>query len=131
MQREIMQRIAPQKQETGIPKIKDVDLAEALMRPQPYTFNLVRDPFLPIVSGGGSGEDARSINSSEDLKLKGTVMVGKDYCALIQSPIKTAVFKTGETIADYTIERIESKRVVLRKQDKVFILKIEGEKANE
>jgi hypothetical protein len=81
-----------------------------------------RDPFNPLISKSGQ------ILISRKIEAKNLVLNG-----IIYSPQKSIVVINGEIlkekdkVGDYTIFKIEEKRVILKKKDKEIILKLEEE----
>lgn len=106
-------------------RIEDITLAEAIMWPKPYMFKFTRDPFKPLVA---ESQYMREVNPETDLRLKGTGSTGNSFYAVIETPLKTKIYKIGDMVGDYKVTNIEPKKVILKKEDKDVILQIKGEK---
>ena len=79
----------------------------------------VRDPFWPLVSSSGTiisyGQDV----SVSDMILEGIVSSAEGvYTAIING----SVVEVGDSVGQYKIESIESKKVILSKENEIFEL---------
>lgn len=88
-----------------------------------YAFKLTdRDPFSPLVSKSGVLLIPREIDLG-GLAIKGIVYFKESPVAIINDEL----VEKGESIGDYLVLEIEEKRVILKKGDQEFILKLEEE----
>ena len=88
-----------------------------------YTSKLTdRDPFSPLVSKSGVLLIPREMDLG-GLTLKGILYSKGSPVAIINDE----VVERGENIGDYLVFEIEEKRVILKKDDQEFILKLEEE----
>ena len=88
-----------------------------------YAFNKAdRDPFSPLISKSGVILIARKIDIG-GLGLKGIIYSETASIAIINDE----VVRKGDKIGEYFVSEIEEKRVILRKNDEEFILKLEEE----
>ena len=81
-----------------------------------------RDPFSPLISKSGALLIPREVD------LGGLVVRGIIYSK--ESPvaiINDEVVERGQNLGDYLVLEIEEKRVILKKGDQEFILKLEEE----
>ncbi len=86
-----------------------------------YAFKLTdRDPFSPLVSKNGTLIIPREIDLGR-LVVKGIIYSKESPVAIINDE----VVERGEKIGDYLVLEIEEKRIILKKGDKEFILKLE------
>ncbi len=103
-------------------KVESVELAKAILWPQPYQFK-ADDPFKPLIGKSHFlGEGA--VNVKVDLKLLGVLNLDKSWFALIKTPSKVNIFTEGDKISGYTIARILPDKVILKKEGEELILKI-------
>lgn len=83
-----------------------------------YDDHGVRDPFWPLVSSSGTiinyGQDV----SVADMILEGIVSNGRAYTAIING----SVVEVGDSVGQYSIQSIESNKVILSKENEVFEL---------
>lgn len=88
-----------------------------------YNFSKIdRDPFIPLVSKSGVILIVRKIDI-DGLSIKG-IVYSKDSSVAI---INDEVVEKGDKIGEYFVSKIEEKRVILEKDNKEFILKLEEE----
>jgi len=88
-----------------------------------YAFKLTdRDPFSPLISKNGILLIPREVDLG-DLVIKGIIYSKESPVAIINDE----VVGRGENIGDYLVLEIEEKKVILKKGDKEFILKLEEE----
>lgn len=88
----------------------------------PFCFGEGRDPFSPLISKSGVLLIPREIDLG-GLAIKGIIYSQDSPVAIINDE----VVKRGENIGDYLVLEIEEKRVILKKDDQEFILKLEEE----
>ena len=81
-----------------------------------------RDPFSPLISKSGILLIPREIDLG-GLAIKGIIYSQDSPVAIINDE----VVGRGEKIGDYLVLEIEEKRVILKKDDQEFILKLEEE----
>jgi len=81
-----------------------------------------RDPFSPLISKSGVLLIPREIDLG-GLAIKGIIYSQDSPVAIINDE----VVGRGEKIGDYLVLEIEEKRVILKKDDQEFILKLEEE----
>ncbi len=124
VKRKIVQK-STSKEEKETLEIKNVELAKAILWPQPVEFKIKRDPFEPLLWKGVQKEI--KINPKFDLRLIGTLSLGEEVFALVEMPNKIGVFKKGESIGEYKVKDIKIKKVILEKNGETVILKIGGE----
>lgn len=124
---------ASARQQTGnavVDEAKDIDLAESILKPRPYQFTLPRDPFKPLfgklslMSVEEQGEEA-----PPQFKVTGILIKKDSPLALLDVPSKgTFLVREGAKLDNYTVKKIESKKIILEKSDKTFVLQIGEEK---
>ena len=92
-----------------------------------YAFKLTgRDPFSPLVSKNGVLLIPREVDLG-GLVIKGIIYSTNSPLAIINDE----VVERGENIGDYLVLEIEEKRVILKKGDQEFILKLEEDEKND
>jgi len=79
-----------------------------------------RDPFSPLINKKGVVLMPREIGFI-GLSLKGIIYSDKGAVVIINDE----VLREGDSIGDYTIVQIEKKKVILKKNNEGFILKLE------
>lgn len=84
-----------------------------------------RDPFTPLIDRNGSLlPEYRPAATAVTLNLEGIVWSGAgDSYAVISG----MVLRSGETIGDYTIKKIERSRVILGRAGEETVLNLRGE----
>ena len=88
-----------------------------------YAFKLTdRDPFSPLVSKSGALLIPREVDLG-GLAIRGIIYSKESPVAIINDE----VVERGENLGDYLVLDIEEKRVILKKGDQEFILKLEEE----
>ena len=88
-----------------------------------YAFSKTdRDPFSPLVSKSGVLLIPREVDLG-GLAVKGIIYFKESPVAIINDEI----VGIGENIGEYFVLEIEEKRVILKKGDQEFILKLEEE----
>jgi len=88
-----------------------------------YAFSKTdRDPFSPLVSKSGVLLIPREVDLG-GLAVKGIIYFKESPVAIINDEI----VGIGENIGEYLVLEIEEKRVILKKGDQEFILKLEEE----
>jgi hypothetical protein len=87
----------------------------------PFTAN-DRDPLSPLISKSGQILIPRKVGA-KNLSLKGIIYSeGKSVVV-----INDEILREKDIIGDYTVFKIEEKRVILKSKDKEIILKLEEE----
>jgi len=81
-----------------------------------------RNPFSPLISKSGVLLISREIDLG-GLNLRGVIYSEKDPVAIINDE----VVERGDSISGYLVLEIERKKVILKKGDQEFILKLEEE----
>ena len=82
-----------------------------------------KDPFVPLISKNGT------ILISHKVTIGGLIIKGIIYSK--ESPvaiINDLVLREGESVGGYTVVRIEEKKVILKNNNKEFILNLEEDK---
>lgn len=115
----------------GFGRVEDVQLAQALVWPQPHVFNLTNDPFKPLIGKGKFVSAMMQDGMQTEIYLRGIMVSSGKSFALIESPTKTKTYKEGDTVEGYTIKKIEPKQVIFKKGDKEIVAKIKGDKDHE
>lgn len=115
----------------GFERVEDVELAQALVWPQPHVFNLINDPFKPLIGKGKFVSAMMQDGTQIEIYLRGIMSAAGKSFALIESPTKTKTYKEGDTVEGYTIKKIEPKQVIFKKGDKEIVAKIKGDKDHE
>lgn len=120
--------IKPAQDKQVVRPVESIELAEAILRPKPYHFTLSRDPFRPLVGKSAliSLDDIQPGEESQ-IKIIGILIKEAKPLALLEVKEGVAVFREGDKLAEYTIKKIEPKKVILEKEDESFVLKIEEE----
>lgn len=115
-----------------VKRVSSVNLAEAILLPKQYQFKFTRDPFLPLAGElplACTDKSKGPVSVEPEIKVVGILVMEGRSRALLQLPSsEVGVFKQGDKIDGYTVKKIESKRVILEKADKTFILEIREEK---
>ncbi|UCC95316.1 MAG: general secretion pathway protein GspB [Candidatus Omnitrophota bacterium] len=88
----------------------------------PYGILTHRDPLNPLVNSRGEVL-LKAKKESPDLFLQGIIYSEKGSAAVINNEL----FHEGDLFEGYSIEKIERRRVILKKDDKEVILKLEEE----
>ncbi len=117
---------SPKKPRIVFERVQSLDLAQALVWPKPYTLKLNRDPFMPLLGKFKSISGDPAADEKPEIYLRGVVNVGDKGFALIESPLRTKTYKEGDLVEGYSVYKIESKSVVLKKGDKQIEIKIKG-----
>lgn len=119
---------APEEKPLVLP-VENVELAEAIVWPKPYHFSLPRDPFKPLVGklSLGSSEDIE-LTSEAQIKVVGILIKEGKHLALLEVPMGGGIFKEGDKLGKFTIKKIEPKRVLIEKDNKISIIEIGEEK---
>ena len=96
-----------------------VFLMSFIMSVHAYDDQGLRDPFWPLVSSSGTiisyGQDV----SVSDMILEGIVSSAEGiYTAIING----SVVEIGDSVGQYKIESIESKKVIFSKENEIFEL---------
>ncbi|HIE35804.1 MAG TPA: hypothetical protein EYP89_01010 [Candidatus Omnitrophica bacterium] len=81
-----------------------------------------RDPFTPLISKSGQILIPRKIEA-KNLVLNGIIYSPQNSIVVINGEI----LKEKDKVGEYTIFKIEEKKVILKKKDKKIILKLEEE----
>lgn len=81
-----------------------------------------RDPFNPLISKGGLILIPQEIEVS-GLNLGGIIYSEQSSIAIINNE----VLKEGDSLGEYTVFKIEEKKVILRTGREEFVLKLEEE----
>jgi len=81
-----------------------------------------RNPFSPLISKNGVLLIPREVDLG-GLNLRGIIYSEKDPVAIINGE----VVERGDSIGEYLVLEIERKKVILKKGDQEFILKLEEE----
>jgi len=84
-----------------------------------------RDPFTPLIDKDGNPlPDYRPASTAVTLNLEGIVWSEEgDSYAIISG----TVLRSGETIGDYTVKKIERSRVILGRAGEESIINLRGE----
>lgn len=99
---------------------------EAVSKNNKYPFNSgQRDPFSPLISQTGQLLIKKTIGPA-GLVLKGIIYSKEGSIAIIGDE----VFKENDIISDYRVMKITKKKVLLRKDKEVIVLKLEGNNEN-
>jgi hypothetical protein len=110
-------------------EVVDVKLAETIMMAPSYPFTYDRDPFRPLV------EDAQAEAAfppcegvpGEDVPLlRGIISSGGVSRALINIEGKTKLYKEKEMVGPYLLEKIDLKRIMLKRDEEQLELKVGG-----
>lgn len=119
-----------QKEEPAVKPLENLELAEAIVRPKPYAFNLTRDPFKPLVGASGVPLNLgpQTISAAAQVKVNGILLRESQRLALLEVLGKTEIYHEGDKILDYKIKKIEPKKVILEKAEGILVLEAEGEK---
>tara|TARA_B100000315_G_scaffold233792_1_gene247192 strand:- start:1763 stop:2122 length:360 start_codon:yes stop_codon:yes gene_type:complete len=90
---------------------------------QSYSYTTAdRDPLVPLVSKSGLILIPREMDFT-GLSLKGIIYSEQGAVAVIND----VVLKEGDSLGDYTVLKIEEKKVILKKGNEGFTLKLEGQ----
>lgn len=122
-------------QRPAIKIIDDMELAQAIMKPERKKMEIVRDPFKPLITKETAQPIGDNTKKEEDelkklidkIKFQGVVKIGEDISALIKTETKKGVFKVTDPIDVFTLNEIQPDYVILKKGDYSFQLK-RGEK---
>ncbi len=90
-----------------------------------YPSELERDPFEPLINKEGI-INLKLVRGVGDLKLSGIIYAQEKKDRLVI--INNTLLKEGDYIGKYRVEEISPQRVILIKDDKKIILKMEEEK---
>lgn len=119
----------PKEEKATIKPVESLELAEAIVRPKPYEFKLPRDPFRPLVGKWSLiSEEDLEITSESQIKIIGILNKEKIPLALLEVLGTTSIFREGDKIGEYTLKKIESKKIILEKKNKISVLEIGEEK---
>jgi len=117
-------------QVSPVSKVSSVELAHEILRPKPYKFKTTRDPFRPVIERKHFSSQGLPVDEPEEMleaKVIGIVLLGEAHTALIETASGVKVFKRGDMIDSYVIDKIEGKIVVLKKGSNEVVLKVGGE----
>ena len=90
-----------------------------------YNANGKRDPFMPLISGGGYTSDAYEVRAIEDIRLEGIVCdETKDPIAIINGEI----VKEGQKIGSVKVLKIEKDGVIFNIGEDIVKVKLEKDK---
>jgi len=121
-------KFSSEKKQESLEGVENVELAKAILRPQPYRFTIDRDPFRPLVGNRRyQGEEKIEVDAKTDIKVIGVVTLGEVKVAFLESPFKVGTFRVGDKISNYEIQEITPQRIVLTEGGKQVILKVGGE----
>jgi hypothetical protein len=121
----------PRKEQSPIKPVESMDLAEAILWPQPYSLELQRDPFQPLSGTAAPLTPYKAkIDGESKIKVIGIAMKKNNPVALIRLPEGTFIFRQGNKVDQYILKKIEPKRLILEdeKTNQSLILKIGDEK---
>jgi len=93
----------------------------------PYDPAKDRDPMRPLINERGQFLLQEDSNEARDIFLQGIMYSEKNSQAVINNELVGA----GDSIAGYTVKKIDAKTVVLEKNGKVHVIKWEGVYATE
>lgn len=113
IKKRVEQKMSPKKD--TIEKVESVELAQAILWPKPYEFTVVRDPFKPLREKVLPSKEVTGIDANFDLKLLGIVNIEGTVIVLIESPVKVSIFRKGDKIGDYTIQKTDTNSVILER----------------
>ena len=114
----------------GIVEVDDIKLAEAILWTKPYQFSLSRDPFKPLTGESSllMEEEMEFLNQADtDIYIFGILKKEEGSIALLELPSGVGLVREGDKIGKYTVERIDSDRVILESEGERKILEIGGE----
>lgn len=124
----------PETDKQIIKPVETVGLAKAILLPRPYQFSLSRDPFRPLIEQVSQGpvslDKEGSAYANPGIKLVGILKRQDKSLALLEMPQGegVGVFREGDKLSQFTIKKIEAKRVILEKENERLILEIGDEK---
>ena len=114
-----------------VSKVESVELAEAILWPEPYQFKFTRDPFKPLVGekslSGQQDLEAVSLPYT-DIRVFGILkMDGGGSIVLLELPSGVGLIREGDRVGKYTVKQITADSVILEGEGKSRILEIGGE----
>ncbi len=117
------------KPEPKAPQVASIELAEAILRPKPFSWTISRDPFKPLVGKASLlGTEDIELLSEKDIEVIG-ILKGEDKSVvLLELPVGMGVFREGDRIDKYILKKIDSQKVILETNGKELILELGGEK---
>ncbi len=118
--------IKPEEEKQTVKPVESTDLAQAIIWPKPYQFDVSRDPFKPLL--GIPVENIEELVNETNIKVVGILSKEGKPLVLLETPEGVSIFREGDKIGKYTVKKIELKKVTLEKENKNFILEIGEEK---
>lgn len=121
--------ITPQEEKPTVKPVENLELAQAIVWPKPYQFSLPRDPFRPLLGKLTLPfEENLEINAESQIKVVGILVKKEKALTLLEVLGVTGIFREGDKIGEYTLKKIEPKKVILEKENKISVLEIGVEK---
>lgn len=113
-----------------VSKVESVELAEAILWPEPYQFKFTRDPFKPLVGEkslfGQGGLEVTSLPYM-DIRVFGILKMDGGSIVLLELPSGVSLIREGDKVGKYTVKQITADSVILEGEGKSRILEIGGE----
>ena len=106
--------------------LQNLDLAEAILWPEPAEISLDKDPFYPVV-GKFAVSKGSDLSTAIDFALTGVFISEKESLAIISNLNDVFIVREGEFIFDFLVKEIGNDKVILERGAETIALKIEEE----